>query len=159
MAKDLLRYDRMVEAALRGVVREALAKAAERGLPGNHHFYITLRTSHPGVEIPGYLASRYPTEMTIILQYQFWGLRVEEDAFSVILSFNDVRENLRIPFAAITGFADPAVNFGLQFQEAVAAPAVPETPRSPAAEAPTSGDEAADAASDNIVALETFRKK
>jgi hypothetical protein len=159
MAKDLLRYDRLVEAALRGVVREALTIAAERGLAGNHHFYITFRTKFPGVEIPDHLSSRYPLEMTIVLQHQFWGLQVEEDTFSVMLSFSDVREHLTIPFAAIIGFADPAANFGLQFQEAVAAPPGHEAARSPAAVAATADDAAAASGDDNVVTLETFRKK
>ncbi|MBI1274103.1 MAG: hypothetical protein GC131_08490 [Alphaproteobacteria bacterium] len=118
MPEDLLRYDKMVEQALRNVVREAVTGAAKDGLPGEHHFYISFLTEFDGVEIPDYLREQYPEEMTIVLQYQFFGLKVEEDHFSVTLSFNNVREKLRIPFAAITTFADPAVNFALQFQGA-----------------------------------------
>jgi hypothetical protein len=114
-----LRYDALVEDALRGVVRRALTYAAERGLPGDHHFYVTFNTKHPGVDIPAQLHKRYPKEMTIVmtivLQYQFWGLDVGEEAFGVTLSFADVPERLTIPFAAITAFADPSVQFGLQF--------------------------------------------
>jgi len=115
MGEDGLRYDAMVESALRGVVRRALAYAAERGLPGNHHFYISFRTTQPGVDIPAPLRARYPEEMTIVLQHQFWGLDVGEEAFGVTLSFSDVPERLTIPFAAISAFADPSVRFGLQF--------------------------------------------
>jgi len=106
----------MVEGALRAVVREALHHAAERGLAGNHHFYVTFRTTHPGVQIPEYLHGQYPGEMTIVLQHQFFGLDVEEDRFGVTLSFNNVHERLIVPYTAITSFADPSVNFSLQFQ-------------------------------------------
>ncbi|WP_142849635.1 SspB family protein [Telmatospirillum sp. J64-1] len=113
---DTLRYDRMVEDALRGVVREALEVAATTGLPGQHHFYITFRTDYPGVRIPGHLRARHPEEMTIVLQHQFWGLEINDLGFEVTLSFNRVNERLAIPFAAVTGFADPSAKFGLQFQ-------------------------------------------
>ncbi len=107
----------MVEAALRGVVREALARAAAKGLPGAHHFYITFRTRFPGVALPDYLGQQYPDEMTVVLEHQFWDLDVSEACFSVTLSFQNKPERLVIPFDAITAFADPAVKFGLQFQE------------------------------------------
>jgi uncharacterized protein len=116
MPTEYLRYDKMVENALRGVVREALRQAAERGLPGNHHFYLTFRTNDQDVHIPDYLRGQYPSEMTIVLQYQFYGLEVEEDKFGVTLSFNNMHERLIVPFSAITTFADPSVNFALQFQ-------------------------------------------
>lgn len=106
----------MVDEALRGVVRKSLRQVATHGLPGNHHFYITFKTRAEGVSLPAYLLERYSDEMTIVLQFQFWDLEVREDGFSVSLSFNDVRERLVVPFAAITGFADPSVKFGLQFQ-------------------------------------------
>lgn len=116
MSEDLLRYDLMIEAALRDVVRETLAAVAQNGLPGEHHFYITFMTNFPGVEIPEHLHKQYPEEMTIVLQYQFFGLKLEDDHFSVTLSFNNVKERLKIPIEAITTFADPSVNFALQFQ-------------------------------------------
>jgi len=116
MPNEYLRYDKMVENALRGVVREALRQAAEHGLPGNHHFYLTFRTNDAEVQIPDYLRGQYPNEMTIVLQYQFYGLEVEEDRFGVTLSFNNMHERLIVPFSAITTFADPSVNFALQFQ-------------------------------------------
>lgn len=116
MADDEIRYDRMVETALRGVVRDALTLAATRGLPGDHHFFVTFKTGHPSVRIPGHLRAQYADEMTIVLQYQFIQLEVDETGFSVTLSFSNKHERLRIPYSAITSFADPSVNFALQFQ-------------------------------------------
>jgi len=116
MTDDLLRYDLMIEAALRDVVRETLTSVAKNGLPGEHHFYITFLTNFPGVEIPDYLRKQYPDEMTIVLQYQFFGLKLLDESFTVTLSFNNVKERLVIPLEAITTFADPSVNFALQFQ-------------------------------------------
>lgn len=115
---DILRYDRMVEQALRGVVRQAIREVIENKnkLPGNHNFYITFMTDYPGVEIPEYLRDRYPGEMTIVLQYQFYDLSVDAEKMGVTLSFNNVLERLTIPLGAITIFADPSVNFALQFQ-------------------------------------------
>ncbi|MCI0432004.1 MAG: ClpXP protease specificity-enhancing factor SspB [Rhodospirillales bacterium] len=163
MGKNALRYDQMVEEALRGVVRKALSQVAENGLPGAHHFYITFETDHPGVSLSDSLRARYPEEMTIILQHQFWGLEVEEDGFSVTLSFNDRHERVGVPFEAITAFADPAVKFGLRFeaQEAIGAtdagPAAPEP--APVSPKPELQAEPAPGEGAKIVALETFRKK
>lgn len=116
MTDDVLRYDLMIEAALRDVVRETLMTVEQTGLPGEHHFYITFLSNYPGVSIPEYLHKQYPEEMTIVLQYQFFGLKLEDDTFTVTLSFNNVKEELVIPIEAITTFADPSVNFALQFQ-------------------------------------------
>ena len=118
---DILRYDKMVESALRGVVRNSIEEVINNfgdtgGMPGEHHFYITFLTDFPGVKIPDYLRERYPGEMTIVLQYQFSDLYVDKDVMSVTLSFNNVPEKLEIPLAAISIFADPSVNFALQFQ-------------------------------------------
>lgn len=113
---DAFRYDKMVERALRGVVRQALDEVVKDGLSDDHHFYITFYTEHPGVKMPAYLKDRYPGEMTIVLQHQFYELEVSEEKFSVLLSFNNVPEHLTVPMAAITIFADPSVNFALQFQ-------------------------------------------
>jgi hypothetical protein len=113
---EILRYDRMVERALRGVVKEAVTEVIGDGLTGDHHFYITFLTDHAGVKIPDYLRERYPGEMTIVLQYQFYDLEVDDKMMGVTLSFNNVPERLEIPLAAITIFADPSVNFALQFQ-------------------------------------------
>lgn len=114
--EDILRYDRMVETALRGVVRKSIEEVIEHGLSGDHHFYITFLTDYPGVDIPDYLHERYPGEMTIVLQYQFSDLSVDNEFLRVTLSFNSVPERLVIPMNAISIFADPSVNFALQFQ-------------------------------------------
>jgi hypothetical protein len=111
-----IRYDKMVERALRGVVIQALDHVVKNGLPEDHHFYITFMTDFPGVQIPKYLREQYPEEMTIVLQYQFYGLEISPESFQVTLSFNNVPEKLVIPVDAVTIFADPSVNFALQFQ-------------------------------------------
>jgi len=111
-----LRYDKMVETALRGVVKQAIEEVMEKGLSGDHHFYITFLTDYPGVKIPDYLRERYPGEMTIVLQYQFSDLNVTTEKMEVTLSFNNVPEKLEIPLQSISIFADPSVNFALQFQ-------------------------------------------
>lgn len=116
MATDHIRYDILIENALRSVVHQAMTKVVQTGLPEEHHFYISFLTHYPGVDIPAYLYEKYPEEMTIVLQHQFFGLTVTDESFSVLLSFNNVRERLTIPFTAITTFADPSVNFALQFQ-------------------------------------------
>ncbi len=114
--EEAFRYDKMVERALRGVVRHALEEVVKDGLVEDHHFYITFYTDHAGVKLPDYLKDRYPGEMTIVLQHQFYDLEVDDDRFSVMLSFNNVPERLTIPLSAVTIFADPSVNFALQFQ-------------------------------------------
>jgi uncharacterized protein len=135
MTKDGLRYDKMVERALRGVVREAISAAVADGLPGAHHFYITFKTGAPGVAIGEQLRSKYPDEMTIVIEHQFWELTVTPDEFAVTLSFNNRPERLTIPFAAITAFADPSVKFGLQFQE-TPSEAAPQAGPQPGGEPP-----------------------
>ena len=162
MAKEILQYSVMVEAALRAVVRQALSEVAQNGLPGSHHFYITFRTSHPGVQVPDYLKARYPSEMTIVLQFQFYDLKVDDTAFSVTLTFNNAPERLVIPIRAITVFADPSVNFVLPFQapDAAAEEAPAPTPAPKAAPAPAiakaddDGEKGAE-----VVSLDKFRKK
>ena len=113
---DQIRYDLLTQQALRGVVHNVLADAARKGLPGDHHFYISFDTTADGVRLSQRLRSQYPEEMTIILQHQFWDLSVDDDRFEVGLSFGGVPEKLSIPFAAINGFFDPSVQFGLQFE-------------------------------------------
>jgi hypothetical protein len=115
MRRSEIDYGRLVENALRMVVRDVLERLGREGAPSPHHFYITFRTHHPGVSIPEFLRDRYPTDMTIVLQHQFWDLAVDDDGFGVTLSFNDQMQRLRIPFSAIKVFADPGVEFGLQF--------------------------------------------
>ena len=116
MATDIIRYDLLVQDALRGVVRKVLSESSREGLPGEHHYYITFRTDAPGVRLSTRMREKYPGEMTIILQHQFWDLSVTEQNFEVGLSFNNIPERLLIPFEAITGFFDPSVQFGLKFE-------------------------------------------
>ena len=114
---SLIPYDEIVQEALRAVVGRVLGEVEATGrLPGEHHFYITFKTAAPGVDIPRHLSERFPDEMTIVIQNRFWDLKVREDGFEVGLSFNQMPAKLVIPFSAITGFVDPAVNFALQFQ-------------------------------------------
>jgi len=115
MAEDLMRYDLMAQDALRGVVKAAMKRAARVGLPGDHHFFVAFDTNHSGVRISERLRKKYPDEMTIVLQHQFWSLEVYEDRFEVDLSFDNIPERLSVPFVAIKGFFDPSVQFGLQF--------------------------------------------
>jgi len=147
MSKDVLRYDLMVQEALKGVVRKILTEAGRDGLPGDHHFYVTFRTTAPGVRLSQRLREKHPEEMTIVLQHQFWDLSVSEHAFEVGLSFSGVPERLLIPFDAITTFFDPSVQFGLKFetQEAADGPAVSES--SPAARTRGAGSEPSEAPS------------
>jgi uncharacterized protein len=114
---SLIPYDEIVQEALRAVVGRVLGQIQHEGmLPGDHHFYVTFKTQAPGVSIPAHLIARFPDEMTIVLQNKFWDLKVHDEAFEVGLSFNAIPAMLYIPFSAITGFVDPAVNFALQFQ-------------------------------------------
>ena len=114
---SLIPYDEIVQEALRAVVGRVLGEVESTGhLPGEHHFYITFKTGAPGVDIPRHLTERFPDEMTIVIQNRFWDLKVGGDGFEVGLSFNQAPARLVIPFSAITGFVDPAVNFALQFQ-------------------------------------------
>jgi uncharacterized protein len=115
MAVDYIRYDILAQEALRGLVRTVLADTAAKGLPGDHHFFITFETGAEGVRLSPRLRSQHPINMTIVLQHQFWDLSVSEEAFEVGLSFNGIPEKLRIPWGAITDFVDPSVEFGLKF--------------------------------------------
>ena len=156
---DQIRYDLLTQHALRGVVRSVLTETAKKGLPGDHQFYISFDTRAEGVRLSDRLRAQYPDEMTIILQHQFWDLKVNEEGFEVGLSFGGVPERLSVPFDAINGFFDPSVQFGLQFEEVVEGeerptPAnVQEPPaaktqkkRLPASPAPTAATEPAPAA-------------
>lgn len=180
---DQIRYDLLTQQALRGVVRNVLSETAKKGLPGEHHFYITFDTQADGVRLSQRLRTQYPEEMTIILQHQFWDLTVTDESFEVGLSFGGIPERLTIPFEAINGFFDPSVQFGLQFeqvgegQDNAAPPAGAETqpsepkkrlparsqgsvpavsPANP--EAPTEPDKPAPGGAE-VVRLDRFRKK
>jgi len=125
---DQIRYDLLTQQALRGVVRSVLVDAAKKGLPGDHHFYITFDTKADGVRISERLRGQYPEEMTIILQHQFWDLEISDTGFEVGLSFGGIPEKLTVPFEAITGFFDPSVQFGLQFEEVTEGETAQPTP-------------------------------
>src|SRR5438874_3689728 len=128
MATDHIRYDVLARDALRGVLRRVLTDAAEHGLPGEHHFFITFLSTAEGVKLSPRLLAQYPEEMTIILQHQFWDLAVTEDRFEVGLSFGSVPEKLVVPFAAIKAFSDPSVQFGLHFEATAPASTAVGTP-------------------------------
>ncbi|MBZ9856667.1 SspB family protein [Mesorhizobium sp. CA13] len=177
MADDHIRYDILAQEALRGVMRKVLAEVARTGLPGNHHFFITFLTGAPGVRVSSRLRERYPEQMTIVIQFQYWDLKVTETGFEVGLSFSDVPEKLEIPFSAVRGFYDPSVNFELEFDvktegqsdDELASQPAPEplaivTEKKPKAEKKTAEPEKkaadADAAKGaEVVSLDAFRKK
>jgi hypothetical protein len=152
---SLIPYDEIVQEALRAVVGRVLGQVAEGGLPGEHHFYITFKTHAAGVDIPRHLVERFPDEMTIVIQNRSWDLKVREDGFEVGLSFNQAPAKLFIPFPAITGFHDPAVNFALQFQAQAEEAGVdapdPAENDAPAAEPIEEGS--------NVVSVDFKRKK
>lgn len=172
MADDHIRYDILAQDALRGVMRKVLGEVARTGLPGNHHFFITFLTGAPGVRISTRLRERYPDQMTIVLQFQYWDLKATDAGFEVGLSFADIPEKLEIPFAAVRGFYDPSVNFELEFdvkppeedEAAPAADAAPVTIVSPAPRPEPAGDAEAENAAEpgksaDVVSLDSFRKK
>lgn len=178
---DRFHYDALVDDALRSVVRRVLTQVAEKGLPGSHHFYISFRSTDPGVELPDYLLAKYPEEMTIVLQHQYWDLVIGEESFEVTVSFNKLQEHIKVPFAALSAFVDPSVRFGLQFDRkekatadkpegttAVAPTPLPAPEKRPAQADPAAeADKPADAATEakpedaasKIVKLDSFRKK
>ncbi|MBZ9675911.1 SspB family protein [Mesorhizobium sp. ES1-1] len=180
MADDHIRYDILAQEALRGVMRKVLAEVSRTGLPGNHHFFITFLTGAPGVRVSSRLRERYPEQMTIVIQFQYWDLKVTDTGFEVGLSFSDVPEKLEIPFSAVRGFYDPSVNFELEFDvktdvaaadEPAAQPAPepltivsekkPKAEKKSAAEPEKQPAAAADAGAKgaDVVSLDAFRKK
>ena len=186
MAEDHIRYDILAQEALRGVMRKVLGEVARTGLPGNHHFFITFLTGAPGVRVSSRLRERYPEQMTIVLQFQYWDLKVNDTGFEVGLSFSDVPEKLEIPFSAVRGFYDPSVNFELEFdvQQEPAAdaladksadnsaeqpappPAIAHKPKAAAKESalakptePADGEAKEGGKSADVVSLDAFRKK
>jgi uncharacterized protein len=167
MPEDLMRYDQLAQNALRGVVRDALRKVEKSGLPGDHHFYIAFNTKFPGVNIGARLAERYPREMTVVLQHQFYNLIVTEDRFQVELTFDNIPEKLVVPFASVKGFLDPAVQFGLQFEvvqedqpaegkPAISPKLVVKDHTDPKSESEQSPD---DDGGPKVISLDAFRKK
>jgi hypothetical protein len=176
MAKDFIGYQALTDAALRGVVRDALRRIEKQGLIGSHHFYLTFKTKFPGVDIPDFLREQYPDEMTIILQHQFWGLKITEERFEVTLTFKKLPATLVIPFPALTAFFDPGVQFGLQFRgpegdaktgspQMMPPVPAPEQNRektadtAPAKIAETAGEKPHAPQAGEVVSLDSFRKK
>jgi hypothetical protein len=162
MAQDHIRYDILTQEALRGVVRKVLSEVAKTGLPGEHHFFISFITKASGVRISQRLLERYPVDMTIVLQNQFWDLKVSDTAFEVGLSFDDKPETLVIPFSALKGFFDPSVQFGMEMKSS---PTLPSEDDKAEASEPTRLVPAAAAApatqpaGEKVVSLDSFRKK
>jgi hypothetical protein len=177
MAEDHIRYDILAQEALRGVMRKVLAEVARTGLPGSHHFFITFLTGAPGVRISSRLRERYPEQMTIVVQFQYWDLKVSDHGFEIGLSFSDVPERLEIPFSAVRGFYDPSVNFELEFDvkteepdetsdetvQLAAAPAATEPavaePKKKTKQSKTAEGDAGAAKGAEVVSLDAFRKK
>ncbi len=168
MAKDFIGYQALTDSALRGVVRDALRRIEKSGLIGAHHFYLTFKTHADGVDIPDFLKEQYPDEMTIIIQHQYWALKVKEDYFEVTLTFKKLPAPLHIPFNALTAFFDPGVQFGLQFRSEGEAP----SPPAPVAVPTSAGRPArprnrwrpnprrpAKSPPGEVVSLDSFRKK
>ncbi len=158
-AQGQIPYERWTDDALREVVARSLDLAGAQGLPGEHHFYLTFRTDHPGTRVPGHLKAKYPQEMTVVLQHQFEALVVDRAAgfFSVRLYFGGVPSTLVVPFAALTGFADPSVRYGLRFQpqmDALPAAAAEEPPAPAPAPAPAAAEAPA-----QVVSLDAFRRR
>lgn len=158
---SLIPYDEIVQEALRAVVGRVLGEVEASGghLPGLHHFYITFKTGAPGVSIPDRLRERFPDEMTIVLQNKFWELAVEENAFSVGLSFNQIPSKLYVPFSAITAFVDPAVDFGLQFQASEADPEPHEDAENDLQDHGLEPDDKDGGDGSNVVTVDFGRKK
>lgn len=163
VAKDLMRYDLLAQEALRGVIREALKRAAgPGGLPGAHHFYITFKTTAPGVDLDPSLLEKYPEEMTIVLEHQFWDLNPAPDFFEVTLKFNKVPKYMKVPYSAVHRFHDPSVGFHLQFEPLdgdEAAPAAQAEPAETVELKPAKAKSNGNGESAEVVSLDSFRKK
>lgn len=157
---DYIGYEALTQAAMRGVVREAIRQAAGNNTPpGEHHFYITFRSKAPGVKMADELVERFPDEMTIVIQHQYWDLEVHDGHFEIILKFNGVPQHLSIPFAAMTRFVDPAVNFGINFEKVDASgDAAIISPAGDAAEADQTETTPGEA-TETVVSLDAFRRK
>lgn len=153
---DEMHYEQLAQDALRGVIRSALERAAlPEGIPGAHHFYVTFKTKAPGVSVPPDVMAKYPDEMTVVLQHQYWDLKVEQDRFSVMLKFGGMPKVLSMPYTAVTRFYDPSVQFLLQFEMPLIEEAEAEAPETEAnTPPPPSGDDGP-----KVVSLDQFRKK
>jgi hypothetical protein len=169
MTSDPIDYAGRMHGALLGIVRDLLKDVAQDGLPGDHHFYLTFNTNHPGVIMPTHLKERHASSMTIVVQHQYWNLIVTDDLFSLQLSFNGQQESLTIPYAALTSFVDPSVQFGLPLQDNAPTQEVVDVSTAPAKTAPGDEPEIAEelapeaegedeAETDNVITLDQFRK-
>lgn len=168
MHEDHIDYPYLIDQAMRGVVREVLRKVQTSGLPADHHFFISFATNHPDVKMSEQLRAKYPSEITIVMQHQFWDLKVDDKGFGVSMSFGGVPEKLAVPFSALTGFADPSIKFGLQFQSidefddeedaAIFAPSYFEE-IAPAKSGTTAGTTPDEGSGEKIISLDAFRKK
>jgi hypothetical protein len=150
-----LRYDELVQKSLISVVKEVLEDVSVNGLPGNHHFYVRFRTDHPKTRVPFFLKEQHPEEVMIVIQYQFWNLKVFRDEFCIDLSFNGIQETLMVPFSALVAFVDPSVKFALHFTPSFTDDPDPKLPEREKEEStidrPTDGE--------NIISFDSFRKK
>lgn len=158
---DYIGYEALQHAAMRGVMREALRSVVENGSPpGDHHFYISFRTRAPGVKIADYLIERFPQDMTIVIQHQYWDLEVSDERFEIILKFSGVPQHLSIPFSAVTRFVDPSVNYGLSFEDEPANG--DQAVISPMEDRGADSDESVEAdkaVNETVVQLDAFRRK
>ncbi len=160
MTQDLIHYDVLTQQALRGLIQKALALVEKEGLPGDHHFYITFSTGFKGVDIGDDLLQRYPDDMTIVLEHQFWDLKTEGEAFEVTLKFGSVPKFLRIPYESIVRFHDPSVGFTLQFPSLDSSEQEQESKDTPALGGePGEKDQKEETATADVVSLDSFRKK
>jgi uncharacterized protein len=161
LSKDTLDYGKLIDEAMHYLVRRALKIVQEEGLAGDHHFFITFDSQHPDVAMSDELRKRYPEEMTIVLQHQFWDLEVDEKQFSLVLSFDNIKNNLTIPFDSLISFADPSVKFGLQFSQESDKPAkkAPAGKKAPTKKGLSSGTTPPSDGKGNVVTLDAFRKK
>jgi hypothetical protein len=151
-------YGKLMHHAMRGLIRQVLSDVARDGLPGEHHFFITFDTQHPGVEIAPWLRDRYPEEMTIVMQHWFDALEVDDEGFAVTLSFGNQPERLVVPFDALRTFVDPSVEFGLRFESPAASEDDLDDSEDAAGPAPEEEDDAAERKDADVVSLDRFRK-
>tara|TARA_B100001559_G_scaffold254000_1_gene217906 strand:+ start:264 stop:749 length:486 start_codon:yes stop_codon:yes gene_type:complete len=156
--KKLIDYEQFVDKSLRGVIKLVLNHILNTGLQGDHHLYITFLTQDEGVMIPEYLINEYPNEITIVIQHQFWNLEVTEEFFSISLSFNNNTENIKVPYKSITSFADPSVNFGLQFKKELAENIVVEKEIKDGENAIDNNAKSKTDSSDNVISFNDFHK-
>jgi hypothetical protein len=159
-------YEQLMQESLRDVMKKSLTLVAKEGLPGNHHFYISFKTNYPGVDLPDYLREEYPDAITIVLQYEYWDLEINEKSFYITLCFNDVHERIAVPYGAVISFVDPSVKFGIHFSpadideeaELISLDKKPEKSKNQKSKIAEVLTEATDDGS-NVITLDAFRRK